>query len=103
MTGYSRVQVSSANKVSRIAFFSISTQYKSRWFFETRALILFTNYKKANSKHTNVVKSAHIYWYTSTFGQIYMHCKNVRFVQCLLTEDVQKNSKTKIPWSVFPL
>lgn len=28
--------------------------------------------------------------------------KNVRFVQCLLTEHVQKNSKTKIP-RVFPL
>ena len=79
-----------------------SIQHKSRNFFEIRVLILFTNYTKAN-KHTNVVKSAHIYWYTSTFGQIYMHCKNVRFIQYLLTEDVQKNSKTKIPWSVVPL
>lgn len=79
-----------------------SIQDKSRRFFEIRVLILFTNYTKAN-KHTNVVKSAHIYWYTSTFGQIYMHCKNVRFIQYLLTEDVQKNSKTKIPWSVVSL
>lgn len=41
------------------------------------------------------MKSAHIYWYTSTFEQIYMHCKNVRFIQCLLTEDVQKTLKLK--------
>lgn len=32
-----------------------------------------------------------------------MHCKNVRFIQCLLTEHVQKNSKTKIPPSLSSL